>query len=208
MASVLEKQTAQAPMQMMTFEQFLAVVDEDDYAEWVDSAVILKGTESAAHQDLLGFSMCLLKQYAEDSDTGKVLCSPFLMKLPQSARAPDLLFIAQASLTRLKEYYLNGPADLAIEIVSPESVLRDRSAKYAEYEAGGVREYWIIDADAKRADFFVLDGEGRYQRATPDDGGRYESAILPGFWVNVGWLWQTPLPSVRSVLKEWNDAAE
>lgn len=103
---------------------------------------------------------------------------------------------------------MDGPADLAIEIVSPESVLRDRGAKYAEYEAGGVREYWIIDAEARRADFFVLDGEGRYQRASPDDGGKYASAVLPGFWVNIGWLWQSPLPSVRSVLKEWNDAAK
>lgn len=96
---------------------------------------------------------------------------------------------------------------MAIEIVSPESVLRDRGAKYAEYEAGGVREYWIIDAEAKRADFFVLDAEGRYQRASPDDGGRYESAVLPGFWISLNWLWQSPLPPVRSVLREWNNAA-
>lgn len=191
----------------MTFEQFLAVVDEDDYAEWGDGTFILKGTESAAHQDLLGLLGCLLKWRTEDHDAGEVLCSPFLMKLPQSARAPDLLFIAKENLLRLKDYYLDGPADLAIEIVSPESVLRDRGAKYAEYEAGGVREYWIIDAEAKRADFFVLDAEGRYQRASPDDGGRYESAVLPGFWVDVGWLWQSPLPSVRLVLKEWSDAA-
>ena len=34
MATVLEKQTAQTPSQTITFEQFLAVVDEDDYAEW------------------------------------------------------------------------------------------------------------------------------------------------------------------------------
>ncbi len=188
----------------MTFETFLAVADEGDYAEWVDSAVVFKGTESAAHQDLLGFLMCLLKWHTEDHDAGEVLTNPFLMKLPQSARAPDLLFIAQVNLTRLKKYHLGGPADLAIEIVSPESVLRDRGAKY---EAGGVREYWIVDAEARRADFFVLDGEGRYQRASPDEGGKYESVALPGFWVNVDWLWQSPLPSVRSVLKEWNDAA-
>lgn len=102
---------------------------------------------------------------------------------------------------------MDGPADLVIEIVSPESVLRDRGEKYAEYEAGGVREYWIIDAEAKRADFFVLDSEGRYQRATPDADGKYGSAVLPGFWIKIGWLWQTPLPPVRQVLREWEEAA-
>ena len=60
-----------------------------------------------------------------------------------------------------------------------------------------------MDADAQRADFFVLDAEGRYLRASPDSFGKYESAVLPGFWIDVGWLWQTPLPSVRSVLREW-----
>ena len=191
----------------MTFEQFLATVDEDDYAEWVDGAVIFKGTENVEHQDLLGFLMCLLTGRMEDHDAGKVLGNPFLMKLSHSARAPDLLFIAKANLSGLKEYHLDGPADLAVEIISPESALRDRGAKYAEYEAGGVCEYWIVDADARRADFFVLDAEGRYQRASPDSGGKYQSAVLPGFWVNVNWLWQSPLPSVRSVLKEWEESS-
>ena len=97
--------------------------------------------------------------------------------------------------------------DLAVEIISPESALRDRGTKYAEYEAGGVREYWIIDADARRADFFVQDAEGRYQRAREDAAGKYESAALPGFWIDLNWLWQTPLPTVRQVLRAWEEAA-
>lgn len=209
MATVLEKSkiVPRVPVQNMTFAQFLASVDEDDYAEWADGAVIFKGTESASHQDLLGFLVCLLTWFAEDNDAGQISSSPFLMKLPHSCRAPDLLFATKQNLARFKEYYLDGPADLVIEIVSPGSALRDRGAKYAEYEAGGVREYWIVDALAQRADFFVLDAEGRYQRATPDADGRYESAVLPGFWVNVGWLWQSPLPPVRSVLREWEAAS-
>jgi len=202
---VLENQieAGQLPKSPVTFEQFLQWVDEDDYAEWVDGLVIFKGTESAAHQHLLGFLICLLRWFIEDYAAGGLFSSPFLMKLPHSGRAPDLLFIAQENLPRLKEYYLDGPADWVIEIVSPKSVLRDRGTKYAEYEAGGVREYWIIDPQAKRADFFVLDDEGRYQRATPDVVGKYGSAVLPGFWINVNWLWKASLPPIRQVLKEW-----
>lgn len=93
----------------LTVEQFLKRVDEDDYAEWVDGTVVLKGTESAAHQGLLGFLMCLLKWHTEDYDIGKVLTNPFLMKLPQSARAPDLLFVDKNNLIRLQRSYLDGP---------------------------------------------------------------------------------------------------
>ena len=102
MATVLEKRKLTWPAQPITFEQFLVVVDEDDNVEWVDGKVIFKGTESAAHQDLLVFLMCLLKWHTEDHDAGKVLGNPFLMRLPHSARAPDLLFIANANLFLLE----------------------------------------------------------------------------------------------------------
>jgi len=136
MATVLEKYKIQLPAKTMTYEELLDWAGEDDYAEWVDGKVIFKGTESAAHQDLLVFLRCLLKWHTEDHDAGKVLGNPFLMRLPHSARAPDLLFIANANLFLLAEFYLDGPADLAIEIISPESALR------AGGKVCGVRSRW------------------------------------------------------------------
>ena len=40
---------------------------------------------------------------------------------------------------------MNGAADICIEVISPESVIRDRGEKFEEYERGGVGEYWIFD---------------------------------------------------------------
>ena len=211
MATVLEKQSGAIkpfPALKMTYEEFLEWADEDTYAEWVDGEVELMSPASAEHQDISGFLAAILRLYSEDHDAGRILTAPFQMKLPphiRRGREPDLIFLTKEHLTRLKKNFLDGPADWVIEIVSPESVLRDRGTKYAEYEAGGVREYWIIDAEAKRADFFVLDAEGRYQRALPDADGKYQSAVLDGFWINVHWLWQSPLPPVRQVLKAWDE---
>lgn len=67
------------------------------------------------------------------------------MKLAQSGREPDLLFISNETAQRLTERKLEGAADLVIEIIFPESVRRDRYEKFDEYEEAGVREYWIID---------------------------------------------------------------
>lgn len=87
-----------------------------------------------------------------------------------------------------------------MEIVSPESRLRDRGEKFAEYELGGVPEYWIVDPDLRRADFYRLDSGGRYRLAEPDAAGAYRAGAMPGFWLRVEWLWQEPLPSpLRSV---------
>ena len=132
---------------------------------------------------------------------GWVRTSPFLMRLPNipSGREPALFFVATPHRDRLKETYLDGPADLVVEIVSPDSRLRDRGEKFAEYELGGVREYWIIDPGIMRSDFYRLDSEGRSRLVEPE-GGRYRSSVIPGFWLLIDWLWQAPLPSpVRAV---------
>ncbi len=150
MATVLEKHKTQLPTQTMTYEEFLDWADEDTYAEWVDGKVEMMSPASEKHQDISDFLAAILRVCVEDFDSGRVLSAPFQMRLSnvRRGREPDLLFVRKENIIRLQRSYLDGPADLAIEIVSPESVLRDRGAKYAEYEAGGVREYWIIDADA------------------------------------------------------------
>ena len=196
------------PEEKVTYEQFLEWLDENTFAEWVDGEVAAMSGVSAQHQDIVGFLGALLRLYAEQHSSGMALAAPFPMRLSRirRGRTPDLMFVSKERLTQLKPGFLYGAADCIIEITSPDSVLRDRGEKYAEYEAGGVREYWILDPDAKRADFFVLDAQGRYQRAAPDAEGRYESAVLPGFWINVGWLWKSFLPPVKQVLKEWEAA--
>ena len=194
------------PEGKVTYEQFLDWADEDTYAEWVDGEVELMSPASRRHQKLALYLGRLLGEF-EERGAGEVFIAPFQMKLAnvRRGREPDVIFVVRDNLPNLQNNYLDGPADLAIEIVSPESAERDRGAKYGEYEAGGVREYWIIDAEARRADFFVRDETGRYQPAPPDAEGRYESAVLPGFWINVGWLWQTPLPPVSQALAAWSE---
>lgn len=113
-----------------------------------------------------------------------------------------MLFVAKEHVNRLTETYLDGPADVAIEIVSPESGPRDRGEKYYEYEAAGVREYWLIDPDCQHAEFYRLNAQKRYDLIPLDAQGVYRSEVIPGFWLKVSWLWQKPLPRLLEVLKE------
>lgn len=194
----------QAPQETMTYEEFLAWCDEDTWAEWVDGEVVMVSPAATRHQDLRDFLAFVLRAFAEARGLGVVFTAPFLMGLPNipSGREPDFLFVAGEHRSRLKEAYLDGPADLVAEIVSPESRLRDRGEKFAEYELGGVPEYWIIDPDLRRADFYRLDPDGRYRLAELEPEGTYRSAVIPGFWLSVEWLWQDPLPPVLDVLRQ------
>jgi Uma2 family endonuclease len=189
----------------MTFEEFLDWCDEDTWAEWVDGEVIVLSPASTRHQLIKMFLAQLLSTYVLERGLGQVLDAPFLMRLPEEmrrGREPDILFVTRENLGRLRETYLDGPADLVVEIVSPESWFRDRGEKFAEYEYAGIGEYWLIDPLRKRADFYFLDEGGRYRLVEADADGVYRSQVLPGFWLRVGWLWQEPLPKVLDVLRE------
>jgi Uma2 family endonuclease len=137
----------------------------------------------------------------EAYDSGIVLTPTYPMKLARSAREPDLLFISKERLYLSKDNYMDGPADLVVEIVSPESRKRDRVQKLKEYEEGGVREYWLLDPIRKEARFYQL-AASAYVEATVEDGV-YRSVAMPGLWIRVEWLWQDPHPKIVSVLKEW-----
>lgn len=191
------------PPGKISYEEFLRWCDEDTWAEWVDGEVVCLSPASDRHQDLVRFLTMVIGFYVEKHDLGVIRPAPFQMKLGPElpGREPDLLFVAKEHLGRLKPTHLDGPADLVIEIVSSESRLRDRGEKFAEYEAAGVREYWLIDPDEKRADFYVLGGDGRYDRKHPE-GRRYRSEALAGLELNIEWFWQEPLPPAVEVLRE------
>ena len=186
----------------MTYQEFLEWLDEDTLAEWVNGEVIMTSPASLPHQAISHFLAQVIGIFVEQHDLGTVIPAPFQMRLEVSGREPDLLFVTAHHLDRVRHTYLDGPADLVVEIVSPESAGRDRGEKFYEYEAAGIPEYWLLDPQTHRAEFYQLGSEGQYRLVAPDAEDIYRSAVLPGFWLRVGWLWQQPLPRVLDVLRE------
>ena len=84
------------------------------------------------------------------------------------------------------------------EILSDDSEERD---KFPEYEAAGVREYWILNPYLPSAHLFRLDSAGRYVRVEPVDE-KLVSEVIPGFWLRPEWLWQRPKPRLFDCLAE------
>jgi Uma2 family endonuclease len=188
----------------VTFEEFLAWCDEDTHAEWVDGEIVMAPLPNTEHQMIRDFLVKVVGLYAEARELGPVVSSPYLMRLPNrpAGREPDLLFVTKDRIDRITRQLLDGPADLVAEIISAESIGRDRGEKFVEYEAAGVKEYWLIDPLRQQAEFYQLDDQGVYRAGALDADGSYHSIMLPGFWLRVTWLWQKPLPPVLSVLKE------
>jgi len=161
---------------------------------------------SNQHQDIADFLTALLRFFVETRQTGIVRSAPFQMKTGSGlpGREPDIIYVANANSGRLKDVCLDGPADIAVEIVSPSSRSRDRGEKFYEYEQGGVSEYWLIDPLRQQAEFYELTDTGIYQFMPIDRNGVFHSNVLPRLWLKIEWLWQETLPPLLSVLKEWN----
>jgi Uma2 family endonuclease len=157
--------------------------DEDTHAEWVDGEVVFLTSFGRVHQQTLLFLGTLLSLFSQTHHLGSVSQFGYGMRLANSLRTPDILFVSQANLERVTEDYLDGPADLAIEIISDDSIQRDRRDKLKEYREAGVKEYWIIDPrpGKQRADFYCLDETGDYDLFATEDDERVESAVYPVF---------------------------
>jgi len=191
------------PLPRMTYRQFLQHPWENPHVEWVEGVTVMMAPISDEHDDVAGLLYAVRRAYVEAHALGIVKHEPYQMKtgphLP--GRSPDILFVAKKNLTRRKKTHVEGPADVAVEVISPGSRGVDRGDKFYEYEKGGVKEYWLIDPERKQAEFYVLGRKGIYG-LIPLENGTFRSTVLKGFWLKTEWLWQRPLPSIVNVLKQ------
>lgn len=186
----------------MSFEEFLDWEPEGGLTEWINGEAVQYMAVTNTHQKVVEFLVALLKLFVRIERLGQIFSGPYTMRATEggSGREPDVFFVSTANLSRVTDRVLDGPADLVIEVISDDSVNRDRVEKFDEYEAAGIPEYWVIDPrlHRRRADFFVLTAEGHYQQVATSDGA-YRSSQLTNFWLKVDWLWEED-PDVLAAL--------
>lgn len=112
-----------------------------------------------------------------------------VIKLGEDAFMPDLYILTEASAIRQKDYYLDGPPDLAIEISTPSTRAFDYGIRLQRYARSGLAEVWMLDIDERRFRPYVL-GDAGYQELALT-GSTYYSPTLPGFGVEHGRFFET-----------------
>ena len=100
------------------------------------------------------------------------------------------------------EEHFEGSPDLVVELVSPDSEERDWQEKYLQNESCGLTEYWVIDAKNHKVENCVLDKQGRYQ-STLLKRGKLHSTELDGLWIRSACFWESPLPKVDKLVKQF-----
>jgi Uma2 family endonuclease len=186
----------------VSYEQFLREY-EGSYAEWVDGVIHPMNPPGTQHQAIAMFLGALLTHACEATDLGRVFIAPTQMKIGTSGREPDVLVIRTDGAATIRATHVDGPADLAVEVVSPDSGRRDRVEKLAEYEERGVLEYWLIDPPRRSFDVFRRVSSDRFEHVDLGDPPRVTTEVVPGIWIDPEWLWREPMPKLMWVLDQW-----
>ena len=184
----------------MSYDAYLDWYDKEAgrRGEWVAGEVIPFMTTSITHARLVMFLSALLSAYLDIRRVGEVIAQDFELRTREgAAREPDLIVVLNEHFDRYREMRLVGASDIVVDVISPDSVSRDRHDKRSEYAAAGIPEYWIVDPRPGRAsiDLYVLAPAGSYAGVMPDADGRLPSRVLPGMWLSATWLTASSLPS-------------
>ncbi|OIP70774.1 MAG: hypothetical protein AUK43_08410 [Oscillatoriales cyanobacterium CG2_30_40_61] len=94
------------------------------------------------------------------------------------SRIPDISVINREQITRRDISAIVESAIIAVEIVSPESKIRDYRYKRSEYSVVGIPEYWIIDPSEQKITILQL-VEGLYEEQNYQGNQRIISLTFP-----------------------------
>jgi Uma2 family endonuclease len=181
-------------------DDFYRLAGEDSDWEFLDGRIVMHSPASDRHEDLFGFLMFLFRGFSDEKGGALVRGSRYPMRLdPQWSPEPDILVVREQRRSSLTTKCLEGPADLVVEIVSESDPRLDYREKLPRYRDAGIEEIWIVNPFQGRVDVETkLAGSyaARSLRA-----GRLDSIVLPGFWIDVAWLWRDTLPPTLQCLR-------
>lgn len=184
-----------------TFEDFCEIIRDDQKADLIDGVIYMASPENTDANKLFLWLAAIMDSYARRKKLGEIYGSRVALRLDEAhGPEPDIAFVRTEHLDRVQRGHVAGAADLAVEIVSPESVERDYFEKRELYQEHGISEYWIIDEMNQCVTLLRLT-KGKYSEVRPKKG-ELHSKVLSGFWLRPEWLWQEPRADTFDTLME------
>ncbi|MGE5578558.1 MAG: Uma2 family endonuclease [Bacillota bacterium] len=169
----------------LTYDDYLRAPAGLRY-ELVEGELRMVPSPSVTHQDISMRLERMLLEHLQDRGLGKVLHAPCDVVLSHhNVVQPDVFFVSKDRLGIIGKENVKGAPDLVIEILSESTKDWDQVSKRSVYSLYGVREYWIVDPDARTIEVATrrknkLETVGVYSA-----GETVLSVILPDLRVDV-----------------------
>jgi len=174
-----------SPRIKLTYEDYANTPDDERY-ELIDGELILSPSPRTAHQRADIRLGSRLHMFVDERDLGEVFMAPIDVVLSDNdVVQPDLVFVSTEREYIITDLNIQGAPDLVVEILSPSTAERDRTVKRDLYEKHGVREYWMLDLDARTLTILLRGESGFEVHAIYSVGDTMESPTLPGFTLDL-----------------------
>lgn len=191
--------SVQSEYELLSAEEFLDWLEPGKQADLIDGEIEMHSPVNIRHARLTNFIDHLLSQYIEKHDLGELFREVVAVKLSsRNVFLPDLAYYRKERQHLIRESYIDGAPDLAVEVLSPTTGERDIGVKFAEYEQHGVGEYWVLDPETLAHRFYAREGELLVEFANGE--AEIASRVVPGLTLQRQWLDPQALPPVSECL--------
>lgn len=184
-------------------EKFYEETTPDQKIEFIDGEVVLHSPARNVHLDVVLNIATLLRAHVDVRNLGEVKMEKCLCVFPRNDYEPDAVFFRPEKAAAFANGTMKFPIpDLVVEVLSDSTEARDRGVKFEDFQAHGVGEYWIVDAERAVIEQYVLRDDG-YELVLKSSSGELRSAIVKGFVIPVRALFSRAenLEALRGLLE-------
>ena len=142
----------------MTADQFIELGEDPVgvHLELVEGAVAVSPSPVPKHSFAIMRLSMLLGQHLMDDSRGELYSDVDTILNRFNVRRPDILYFSASRTYLVGDKAIEGPPDLAVEVISPSSRKIDRTDKFNQYRKAGVAFYWIVDPEKRTVEAWAL----------------------------------------------------
>jgi Uma2 family endonuclease len=166
-------------------QAFYEMVKEDQKAEFINGEIIIHSPVKLRHSLASDSLFVLLHTYTSKHELGFCSHEKLMIRLTRNDYEPDLCFFLKETAKDFKQDQMLFPApDFVVEVLSPSTENTDRTIKMEDYAQHGIKEYWIIDAEAGFVEQYLLKDE-KYALHQKSASGNIQSMVIKGLDIPV-----------------------
>jgi len=180
--------TGRVVLFLMNSAQFAALPETQENIELLNGEVVLSPRPRPPHQQFIGRMFAVLDEWVERHQLGKVYPEVEMLLDDKWTPSPDLVFVATEHVDRVGDTQIVGPADLAVEVLSPSNVNDDRFGKFNAYAAHSIPWYWIVDLDRRVLEEYELNGDAYGNQIDASFNRPFAPRLFPGLTIDLARL--------------------
>lgn len=166
-----------------TAAEYMRLPEGPPYYELEEGELIAMPRPRRIHQAIIKKLLVTLDNYLTREPIGDVWSEVEVVLSSTRIYVPDVSFLLTENMSRFAnddDVAIQGPPDLAVEVVSPSTAARDRSQKLRAYYQAGVPWYWLVESDTLLITEYRHTADGYLVNQTAAATDEFAPTLFPG----------------------------